>query len=90
MQRALKREFHTIKSRSTDLMGLGRNYLSDDQVKLFFPTMAANGIELVRTWAFLNGDRDPLTQGGTIAIQPKASRMRFTNATSTCMELFCM
>ncbi len=35
--------------------------------------MAGNGIELVRTWAFLNGDDDPLTLNGTLSIQPKAS-----------------
>ncbi len=34
--------------------------------------MAGNGIELVRTWAFLNGDEDPLTLNGTLSIQPKA------------------
>ena len=34
--------------------------------------MGGNGIELVRTWAFLNGDEDPTTLNGTLSIQPKA------------------
>lgn len=35
--------------------------------------MAGNGIQLVRTWAFLNGKEDPRTLNGTIAIQPEVS-----------------
>lgn len=33
--------------------------------------MAANGLELVRTWAFLNGKEDPYTNNGTLSIQPE-------------------
>lgn len=52
---------------------LRRNYLTNKEIGLFFKRMASNGIELVRTWAFLNGDQDPVTVNGTMSIQPQAS-----------------
>ncbi|BDA44582.1 probable mannan endo-1,4-beta-mannosidase 1 at N-terminal half [Coccomyxa sp. Obi] len=45
-----------------------RNYLTDAQVKLFFKVMAGNGIDLIRTWGFLNGVGDP--SYAAVSIQP--------------------
>ncbi|CAL8463202.1 g2736 [Coccomyxa elongata] len=55
-------------SGSNDYFLIMRNYLSDDQVRLFFKVMAGNGIDLVRTWGFLNGVNDP--SYAAVSIQP--------------------
>lgn len=38
------------------------------QVKEFFQTMSANGVSVVRFWAFCNGLTDPYIKG--LSIQP--------------------
>ncbi|EIE21346.1 glycoside hydrolase [Coccomyxa subellipsoidea C-169] len=58
----------TYFSGSNDYFLILRTYLSDDQVRLFFRVMAGNGIDLIRTWGFLNGQDDPYTAG--VSIQP--------------------
>ena len=48
--------------------------------------MSANGIELIRTWAFLNGQQDPYTANGSQAIQPQV-HLAMTFAVHTSSEL---
>ncbi|CAL8463203.1 g2737 [Coccomyxa elongata] len=55
-------------SGSNDYFLILRNYLRDDQVRLFFKVMAGNGIDLIRTWGFLNGVNDP--SYAAVSIQP--------------------
>ncbi|CAL8463194.1 g2728 [Coccomyxa elongata] len=45
-----------------------RSYLTDAQVKLFFKVMAGQGIDLIRTWGFLNGVDDPVY--AAVSMQP--------------------
>jgi len=46
--------------------------------------MSSNGIELIRTWAFLNGQQDPYTANGSQAIQPQV-HLTMTCPVHTCL-----